>query len=1050
MKTKPGWFYPRRYLLGGLFMLLTACASAPPAPLPVSSEGRRTETDWRDEVIYFAMTDRFANGDARNDDGGPGEADDAEPTNPLGWHGGDFAGITRKIKEGYFDKLGFTAIWISPVVLQVPAIPVADGPNQGEMFAGYHGYWAEDFVTVDPHFGTLKELKKLVKLAHSRKLKIIQDVVVNHAGYGASLVEEHPDWFNDEADCAAATNPDQDCPLAGLPDFNQSNPEVVTFLNDFVDYWVDEVGIDGIRMDTVKHAEDSYWEQFFAEGSPGDPDKVWTVGEIFSGDVSFLAYYLDDLGLPSAFDFPLYFRIKDHLSSSGGNLDDVAVVFDQDGVYDDASRLTTFIDNHDVPRFMSEAVDRGVAEADARERLDMALSLIYTVRGTPSVYYGTEIAMLGGGDPYNFELGESNREDMDFSQVDASPLSARLKALAEARDRYAALTHGAQQELWRPNGGAPVFAFRRVLDGEQPVVSVLNNGDEPLELSSLPGGGIPLLGTFEIADLESTKRKDCRSRPEKKRDACDLTEVTGRAHNLSVNAAGYLVGTVPARTLLAVSAPAGQSGAVNPELGNVTNLTALPGDDAVKLDWEPTDDPDVLGYRVYYREVEGTAETLFNFSPLPRDTREVVVYGPQNGVTYSFRVVSVDSVGAESSDAPTVEATPTAGATAQVTFTLDARSQGEGPLEIRRFDTGSQLEYPLTQTSRGIWSTTLELPLFREIKFKFGNDAATAKNSGYEGPGQSDRSLVIDEAEESYEGTYDFITVAVPDAAIEGTVTASGAPVAGAVVDSSTDPATAYALTFADGTYYLPIAEGTKADLTTTAAGYDPATQTGVTAPSTGVDFDLGGDAGARYVIDGDLSDWTDPRMALVNGDGGYDSGFGPDNLFGQLLVDWDETNLYLAYSYRAAGNSAIIHLDTEPSGSGSAEMFDAWARLVTFSGPVDLFLAQYEGQTVQLREVVSDTQTSEFTSGYDAATRGDAPAYSTEVAVPWTLLGYDARPSVTLNFYAGIYGGDGYGAGDVAPNATSDPAAADNTVASSDQNRRVDFQTPFSVVVGP
>ena len=723
------------------------------------------------------------------------------------------------------------------------------------------------------------------------------------------------------------------------------------------------------------------------------------------------------------------------------------MVFDQDGVYDDASRLTTFIDNHDVPRFMSEAVNRGVALDDARERLDMALSLIYTVRGTPSVYYGTEIAMLGGGDPYNFELGESNREDMDFSQVDASPLSDRLKALAEARDRYPALTHGAQQELWRPNGGAPVFAFRRVLDGEQPVVSVLNNGDEPLELSSLPGGGIPLLGTFEITGLESATRKDCRSKGN--RPDCGLTEVTGRAHDLSVDAAGYLVGTVPARTLLAVSAPAGQGGAVNAELGNVTNLTALPGDGAVKLAWEPTGDDNVIGYRVYYREVTATTETLFNFSPLPRDTREVVVYGPQNGVSYSFRVVSVDSSGAESSGAPTVEATPTAGATAQVTFTVDARSQGEGPIEIRRFDTGSQLEYPLTETSQGVWSTTLELPLFREVRFKFGNDAATAKNSGYEGPGQPDRSLLIDEADESYEGTYDFITASVPDAAIEGTVTASGTSLEGAVVDSSADPATAYALTFSDGSYYLPITEGTTTDLTATAAGYDPATQTGVTAPATGVNFDLGGDAGARYVIDGDLADWTDPRMTLVNSDGGYDSGFGPDNLFGRLLVDWDETNLYLAYSYRAAGNSAVIHLDTEPGGSSSAESFDAWARLVSFNNPIDFFLAQYEGQAVQLRDVVSETQTA-LAEGYDAATGGNAPAYSTELAVPWTLLGFDARPSTTLNFYAGIYGGDGYGAGDIAPNESSDPAAADNTVAGFDQSRRVDFQTPFAVDVGP
>ena len=517
----------------GLFLLLSACANPAPVLGNVVEAQSLGATDWQDEVIYFALTDRFANGDVSNDLGAPGPADDGELTNPVGWHGGDFAGITQKIEAGYFEDLGFTALWLSPVVLQVPAIPVASGPNQGRMFAGYHGYWAEDFVRVDPHFGTLAELQTLVETAHRQGLKIIQDVVVNHTGYGAALVTEHPDWFNDAADCAAATNREQDCDLAGLPDFDQSNPEVVAFLNTFIDYWVDEVGIDGLRIDTVKHVEDSYWRQFFAAGGSGDPSKIWSVGEIFNGDVDFLAYYLDDIGLPSTFDFPLYFRIKDHLSNPDGNLDDVAVIFEQDSTYNDAGRLTTFVDNHDVPRFMSEAVNRGVPVNNARERLEMALSLIYTVRGTPSVYYGTETAMLGGGDPYDFALGESNREDMDFSQVDASPLSARLKALADARKSYPALTHGAQNELWKPNGGAPVFAFRRTLAGEKPVVAVLNNGDSALELSSLPGGGIPLLDTFA---------------------AGGLTEITGRDHNLSVSESGRLIGTVPPRTLLAVSA----------------------------------------------------------------------------------------------------------------------------------------------------------------------------------------------------------------------------------------------------------------------------------------------------------------------------------------------------------------------------------------------------------------------------------------------------------------------------------------------------------------
>lgn len=936
------------------------------------------------------------------------------------------------------------------MVLQVPAIPVADGPNQGEMFAGYHGYWAEDFVTVDPHFGTLKELKQFVRLAHSRGLKIIQDVVVNHAGYGAALVTEKPAWFNHEADCANTTNTDQDCPLAGLPDFDQGHPEVVAFLNDFVSYWVTEVGIDGIRMDTVKHVEDGYWRQFFAAGGPGDPREVWTVGEIFRGDVGFLVYYLDDLELPSVFDFPLYFRIKDHLSSPGGNLDDVAVIFDQDGRYSDPSSLTTFIDNHDVPRFMSEAVNRGVPLDAARERLDLALSLIYTVRGTPSVYYGTEIAMRGGGDPYNFALGESNREDMDFSQVAASPLSARLKALADARGRYPALTHGVQRELWRPNGGAPVFAFRRTLDGAQPVVAVMNNGDAPLELASLPGGGIPLLGTFAVEELSAAKHKSCRLNPGKGRGkpSCGLREVTGRSANLSVDAAGRLVGTVPARTLLAVSAPAGTGGASNPELSNVANLTALPGNSAVKLSWEPTTDAAVRGYRVYYCTA-ARAETLFNFAPLLRGAREVIVYGPQNGVRYSFRVVSVDANGAESLGAPTVEATPAADATTTVTFSVDARSQGEGPLELRRFDTGSQLTYPLTQVEKGIWSTTVELPLFRTISFKFGNNAPNAKNAGYEGDAQPDRRLTLDAAELNYSGIYDFITVPVPDAAITGTVRGGGAGLAGALVDSSTDPRTAYALTFADGSYRLPLAAGTAADLTVKAAGYETATRTGVTAPTTGVDFDLGDGDAAGYTIDGDLSEWTAPRATLTNDAGGYDGGFGPDNLLNRVLLDWDETNLYLAYAYRAAGNSAILHLDLKPEGESSAEGFDAWRRLASFNEPIDFFVAQYEGQGVELREVLSSTQTTKLV-GFESTTRGAAPAYTTEVAVPWSVLGYNTPPTTTLNLYVGIYGGDGYGAGDILPHGGSSPAGAGNVIAGSSENRRVTFQKPFAAPLTP
>ena len=112
------------------------------------------------------------------------------------------------------------------MVVQVPGIPVNDGPNRDQTFAGYHGYWADNFFKTDPHFGSQAGLKALVSSAHANGLKVIQDVVVNHAGSSSGLSTTHPDWFHTPADCAATSNTDQDCPLAGLPDFNQDVPAV--------------------------------------------------------------------------------------------------------------------------------------------------------------------------------------------------------------------------------------------------------------------------------------------------------------------------------------------------------------------------------------------------------------------------------------------------------------------------------------------------------------------------------------------------------------------------------------------------------------------------------------------------------------------------------------------------------------------------------------------------------------------------------------------------------------------------------------------------------
>jgi neopullulanase len=916
------------------------------------------------------------------------------------------------------------------VVLQVAPIDVNNGPNQGKKFAGYHGYWAEDFLKIDPHFGTLTELKDLVKTAHRNNLKIVQDVVINHAGYGSSLTTAHPDWFHTDADCTASSNKDQDCPLAGLPDFKQDIPATKEYLNNSIKFLIDEVGIDGLRIDTMKHATDAYWQQFFAAGGVGDPSKIWSVGEVFNGDSSFLAKYIDTLGSPSVFDFGLYFAIKDQLSSVGGNLNALADVFARDNAYKDPTRLTTFVDNHDVPRFISEANNRGVDAAQAKERLDMALSLIFTARGTPTVYYGTEIGMAGKGDPYNFALGESNREDMDFTKVPGSSLAARIKALAGARATYPALAHGIQQELWRPNAGAALFAFRRTMMGEKTVVTLLNNSNTDIELSSLAGGGLPLLGTFE--------------------NSAALTEITGRSSNLAVDANGRLLGTIPARTALAVTGKSGGGGTTNPALANVTTLQATPGDAAVKLSWTPVTDTAVTGYRIAYKASTSNSFTTYNFAPIEKTSTNTIVRGLKNATAYEFKVSSVDADGRESVNPPSASATPDGGITGSINFTVDARSQGEAKLEVRRFDTGSQIAYPLTKDSAkpGYWVGTVQFPLFREIKFKFGNNASSAKNSGYEGPDQSDRSLLVTD-NANFTATYDFISEPVPTSAITGKVSANGTPLVGALVNSSNNPKLTYAITFADGTYRLPIS-ATSSDLTAGSAGYATSSAQSVTAPATGIDFSLTTSATTKYVIDGTLSDWTTPKASLLNTNSAT-AVFGPDNVFTKLLVDWDDAYLYLAYEYRASGNSAIVYLDTTTGGSDKPDTFDAWARLADFANPVDYFLARYQDQNVELRKVNSSTSTTLLPSSqYSFGKTGTFPANVSEMAIPWTNLGFSSRPSSTINFFAGVFG-DNYGAGDIAPDVDSTPAAANNTIGNdSNEKRRAKFLTPFAVTITP
>ena len=408
------------------------------------------DVDFRDQVVYQLLTDRFYNGDASNDSGRLDRRGDAvDPANPVGWHGGDLAGVRQKIESGYFQSMGFTAIWISPVVLQVAAPGNGGGVNAGKPFAGFHGYWADRFDQIEPHFGDAAALKGLADAAHAAGLKLIVDVVVNHTGPNSSLLAQNPAWFRTGGQCGSD---DVTMCLGGLPDFRQDVAGVSDFLVDTIRFLRNTAPIDGLRMDTMKHVGDAFWTgKFFAAGSPASPQELWTVGEVFDGSVAKIDHYLDAVGSPSVFDFPLKFAIVDSLAR-GGSVRRIADVFAQDSQYSDPTRLSIFLDNHDVVRFTSEAEQAGVTPAETDLRLDLALTLLYTARGIPVVYYGTEIAARGLGDSYDKPIGASSREDMDFTRLAVSRFDERLKALADARKAYAALRRGTQRTLFAPGG----------------------------------------------------------------------------------------------------------------------------------------------------------------------------------------------------------------------------------------------------------------------------------------------------------------------------------------------------------------------------------------------------------------------------------------------------------------------------------------------------------------------------------------------------------------------------------------------------------------------
>ncbi|WP_250445625.1 pullulanase-type alpha-1,6-glucosidase [Actinotalea sp. C106] len=517
-----------------------------------------------EERFYFVLTDRFANGDESNDTADiDGDRLDhgLDPSDKGFYHGGDLAGLIENLD--YIEGLGTSAIWLTP--------SFKNRPVQGEgedASAGYHGYWITDFTQIDPHLGTNAELEQLIADAHDRGIKVYFDIITNHTAdiidyaegeytyidqatspyldaegnafdpgdyagtgefpemdpatsfpYTPVVAEEDagtlvPEWLNDvtlyhnRGDSTWSGESVTFGDFIGLDDLMTEHPTVVEGFVDVYQDWVD-LGIDGFRIDTVKHVNPEFWDEWTTEvldyaHAQGNED-FFMFGEVYDADPALLSPYVRNTDMSSVLDFTYQSATSAYVSGSQAGT--LQRLFAGDDMYTtpstSASALPTFLGNHDMGR-IGYFVRTG---EQPLERSMLAHSLMYLTRGQPVVYYGDEQGFigdgdLGGGDKdarqslFATEVTEYAEQALltgeqagavDRFDTDA-PLYEHIATLADLREAHPALSQGAQVELLAEGG---LYAFSRV-DREEQLehLVVTNNGNAPAtaELTTLTPG----------------------------------------------------------------------------------------------------------------------------------------------------------------------------------------------------------------------------------------------------------------------------------------------------------------------------------------------------------------------------------------------------------------------------------------------------------------------------------------------------------------------------------------------------------------------------------
>lgn len=443
-------------------VVFASCARPPVAsdragPQTIPAEHTVAFAEWPDAVVYFVVLDRFADGDQAND-----VAVDREAKGTF--HGGDLAGLTAQLDE--IASLGVTALWITPVVDNV------DGFVTGAGFPdwAYHGYWADDFHRIDPRFGSEEQLKRLVDEAHLRGIRVLLDVVYNHAGYDSRYVRDPKTrgWLrsNEVGDCG---NDDITSCVAGLPDFKTELAEVRDYLFEAHLGLAKRVGLDGFRLDTVKHVTHDFWQEHRRRADAELGEDFFLLGEVWGGDAESLDPWFVADEMDAGFDFSFQGSTLGWLQGRGRT-----VAFDRylklREKVRDGHLLSHFLSSHDV----RGALD--ILEGD-KDLFRLAAVLQFTSVGLPMLYYGEEVGRRGGDWP-------ANRSDMPWGDKAIEPgagdprdesLRTDYQRLIAIRQAHPALSRGVHEAL-STDGDLLVFSQTDEASGDVVIIAV-NRGE---------------------------------------------------------------------------------------------------------------------------------------------------------------------------------------------------------------------------------------------------------------------------------------------------------------------------------------------------------------------------------------------------------------------------------------------------------------------------------------------------------------------------------------------------------------------------------------------